>query len=121
MVQHSDLIDKEAVSIDIARAEQWRRQLIQEARKQETLQSSDQFQSVLTWLGVQSHVQEDVLDEHLNQIHPNSCDWISTHRIAKPWVASSLQDRSMWINGNPGAGEHLTKTQRDPEKKTHKI
>ena len=105
LAHHSDMVDKEAVSINISRAETWRKQMIEQSRKQALLQTSAQFHSVLAWLKVQSYVQEDVLDEHLRLIHANSCDWFQGHKRAKPWLASSLNDRALWIKGNPGAGQ----------------
>ena len=108
LAQHSDMIDKEAVSIDIARTEEWRRQTLEEARKQEESQTNAQFQSVLAWLNVQGYTQEDELDQNLKMIHADSCEWIQGHQKAKSWFASTLQDRVIWIKGNPGAGWSCT-------------
>lgn len=104
-MHHSDLIDREAASIDIVRAEEWRRKAVEDTRKQEDLYASTQFSSVLTWLNVQDYQQEDKLEQHLEQIHSNSCQWFRDHEKARLWLASSEQKNILWVSGNPGAGD----------------
>ena len=108
LVRHSDMIDREAVSIDIARAEEWRREADRDAEKQEELQASTQFSAVLAWLNVQDDQQEDELDQHLSLVYADSCKWFQTHRKASAWLSPASSTRILWVKGSPGAGNYFT-------------
>ena len=105
LARHSDMIDREAHSISICRAEELRRKAAEDYEKQETLLANTQLQGVLAWLNVQDWQQEDELDQHVRCIHANSCSWIQQHSKVQPWLSCSRCSYILWINGNPGAGE----------------
>ena len=105
LAHHSDMIDREASSINIARAEQWRRNAAEEARKQEETTANGQLQSVLAWLNGRDVEQEDELDHHTELIHTNSCRWVQDHKKVQRWLSTRNQDRILWIHGSPGAGK----------------
>ena len=105
LAYHSDMIDREANSINIARAEQWRRNAAEEARKQEESITNTQLQSVLTWLNGRDVEQENELDLHTELIHPDSCRWVQDHKKVQRWLSTLNQDPVLWIYGAPGAGK----------------
>ena len=107
LVYHSDILDKEALSIDISRAEEWRRRAKEDAAKHEESLAATHLSAVLSWLDVQDSQQEDVLDEHLRSIYADSCQWIQGHRKTSPWLSSAGSNRVLWMKGNPGAGEYF--------------
>ncbi|KAK2802065.1 hypothetical protein FQN51_004975 [Onygenales sp. PD_10] len=104
LAKHSEMIDKEANSIDIARAQEWREKASEDMRKQEEARSHTQFNAVLAWLDVKDYEQEEELDWHSSLCHNGSCDWIQNHSTIKPWLCPGDQNLILWIKGKPGAG-----------------
>ena len=107
LAHHSDMIDREANSINIARAEQWRRNAAEETKNQEESEAIKQFKSSLSWLKANDVdvEQENELDDKTMRIHANSCQWIQDHRKVQAWRSAFDRDRVLWIHGAPGAGK----------------
>ncbi|KAK2755707.1 hypothetical protein FQN54_005857 [Arachnomyces sp. PD_36] len=107
LAKHCEIVDKEANSIDIARAQEWRAKAAEDMRKQEEIRSTTQFQAVLAWLDAKDDLQEDELDRLAALAHTRSCDWIENHRAAKPWICPGSRNLVLWIKGKPGAGKSV--------------
>jgi hypothetical protein len=98
-------VDKEATSLDIIEAKEWRKKAIVEMTKREKEISTSQMQAVLSWLQVKDYEQEDELDRLSNYCHPGTCDWILQNRIIRSWMKRGLDQPVIWLKGKPGAGE----------------
>lgn len=86
LARHSELVDKEANSIDIAEAKEWRSELVEDTTRKEQERSVTQFHVALSWLEVKDyeHVkQEDELDRQSSLYHAHSCDWIQKNPKAR--------------------------------------
>jgi len=106
--RNSDLIDREANSINIAQAQEQRIKAEEAMEKQERARFTTQLQASLSWLGVESAEQEDELVRLAELAHPNSCDWIQNQPKARSWMRLDKDNPILWLNGKPGAGKHLS-------------
>ena len=104
--RNSDLIDREANSINIAQAQEQRIKADDEMEKQERARFTTQLQASLSWLGVEGAEQEDELVRLAELSHPNSCDWIQNQPKARSWMRLDKDNPILWINGKPGAGKY---------------
>ncbi|KAH0560093.1 hypothetical protein GP486_003386 [Trichoglossum hirsutum] len=110
LARHSELIDKEANSIDITEAKEWRSRLMENTAKKEQERSITQFRAVLSWLEVKDYEQrkqEDELDRQYNLHHDHSCDWILKNSKARSWMRLGTDELVLWLNGKPGAGKSV--------------
>jgi hypothetical protein len=108
LARHSELVDKEANSIDIAEAKEWRSKLMEDTVKKEQERSVTQFYAALSWLEVKDyeHIeQEDELDRQSSLHHAHSCDWIQKNPKARLWMRLGKEELVLWLNGKPGAGK----------------
>ena len=107
LARHTELVDKEANSIDISEAKEWRAQAIENAARQEQDRAIAMFHSVLSWLEIKDYEQEDELERLHNFHHPHSCDWIQKHPKARSWLRLGKGEPVLWIHGKPGAGKSV--------------
>src|SRR5438046_2692789 len=108
LARHSELVDKEASSIDIAEAKEWRSRLMEDTARKEQERSITQFHAALSWLEVKDYEQieqEEELDRQFNLHHAHSCDWIQKNPKARSWMRPGKEELVLWLNGKPGAGK----------------
>ncbi|KAH0541368.1 hypothetical protein FGG08_004132 [Glutinoglossum americanum] len=106
LARHSELVDKEANSIDIAEAKEWRSKLLEDTIRKEQERSVTQLRAALSWLEVKDGEQieqEDELDRQYSLHHAHSCDWIQKNSKARSWMRLGEDELVLWLNGKPGA------------------
>ncbi len=104
MARHKDLVDKEALSIDIAEARSWREHAREDVERREKERLASQLQDSITWLGVGDCLQENELDRLSRRRQPDTCDWILKTAKFKSWKKEAYGEPLMWLRGIPGAG-----------------
>ena len=103
--KHSDWLDREANSIDIAEAKEWRRNITDEATIREQERSDAQFQDALAWLAIDD--QEEELDQLLNRCQEGTCDWLFRQKEIVAWTGDGPQNPLLWLKGIPGSGKSI--------------
>ncbi|PSN61329.1 hypothetical protein BS50DRAFT_534675 [Corynespora cassiicola Philippines] len=105
LAYHSELVDKEAVSIDISDA--MTRSRLDEERweKQEREWTAQKVRTVLAWLSTDDTPPEDIIEKHTRECLPDSCDWFLNHPKTKSWLRDGAPHALLWLYGKPGAGK----------------
>ncbi|OCL07434.1 hypothetical protein AOQ84DRAFT_408982 [Glonium stellatum] len=110
LAKHTDMVDREANSLAITEAKEWRQRAIQEAAKRGMEQSAVQVQSVISWLGdsaAKQDQQDDLLDRLLSSCYPETSEWISGNSKVKMWLKNQPTQSLLWLKGKPGSGKSL--------------
>ncbi|CAN9085629.1 unnamed protein product [Alternaria alternata] len=107
LTYHSELVDKEASAADIAEA--FRRSKINDEKweQQEREWNSAKVQTVLGWLETSDTMPADILEHHLQDCLPNSCDWFVQHEETQLWLEDATKNPLLWLCGKPGAGKSV--------------
>ena len=103
--KHSDWLDREANSLDIIEAREWRRKLQDDAGIREKDRSDIHFQDALTWLAVDD--QEDELDRLSDRCQPDTCNWLFKHEKVVSWCNDEPIGLLLWLKGIPGSGKSV--------------
>lgn len=106
LARHSELVDKEATSIDIVESQLWPRKAHEEVAKQEQSRNVFQLQTILQWLNVSDYQQEE-LERLLQLSHKSSCDWLATNKKIQAWIKTGNELPVLWMKGIPGSGMHI--------------
>lgn len=104
LAHHSELVDKEAVAVNISEAVERRRLDAQRWDKQEVEWRATKLRVVMCWLGPDRTPPEDELDKISRDCLPGSCDWVINHPNIKPWLVDDKSNALVWLHGKPGAG-----------------
>jgi hypothetical protein len=109
LAKNTELVDREAVSVSIVEAKEWRMRIIAEAVKRESDISSQQFREVLSWLKLGDNPQEEELEHQLRHCYPGTCNWIIRHSKILTWMRqeNSVLKDALWLKGKPGSGKLL--------------
>ena len=105
LARHSELVDKEATSLAIVEAKDWRDRRLEETAKQENERSISQFKDVLSWLEATKSEQEDELDRLMSHCHSGSCNWVFENPKIKTWIRQGRDQSILWLKGKPGSGK----------------
>jgi hypothetical protein len=105
LTRHRNLVDTEALSIEITEAKISRAQMQHSIDLKAKERQNTQLRDVINWLAVEDHVQDDTLDRFLRRREPGTCDWIlANHRLAS-WLEDNGDEPILWLRGIPGAGK----------------
>ncbi|CAN9080448.1 unnamed protein product [Alternaria alternata] len=99
LTYHSELVDKEASAADIAEA--FRRSKINDEKWEQ--QEREWNSTVLGWLETSDTMPADILEHHLQDCLPNSCDWFVQHEETQLWLEDATKNPLLWLCGKPGA------------------
>ncbi|CAN9415767.1 unnamed protein product [Alternaria alternata] len=104
LAYHSELVDKEASAADITEA--FRRSKVDDEKweQQEREWNSAKVHKVLGWLETNDTMPADILDRHLQDYLPDSCDWFVQHKETQLWLKDVMKNPLLWLCGKPGAG-----------------
>jgi hypothetical protein len=105
LAYHSELADKEAVAADISNAVMRNEEESKRWEQQEREWVASKTHTVLVWLGTNDPLPDDVLDRHLRDCLPTSCDWFVQHSRTQLWLKDNAQNSLFWLYGKPGAGQ----------------
>ena len=59
---------------------------------------------VLGWLETNDTMPADILERHLQNYLPDSCDWFVQHKETQLWLKDVMKNPLLWLCGKPGAG-----------------
>ncbi|KAI1180456.1 hypothetical protein F4777DRAFT_530453 [Nemania sp. FL0916] len=107
----SELIDKEAVSLDIIEAAE-KRQRDQDTSKAREIQwEFEQRQKVLDWLQMEESNVEDKLDWLRNRCYEGTSQWVTKSSKLRQWLQRGRGPNLLWLNGKPGSGKSCLSSQ----------
>jgi hypothetical protein len=108
LAYHSDLVEKEAIAIDIAASSKHQKEDAERFEKQEKEWKHAKLNAALSWLGFGSHFVDPKLDTLIRDCSPGSCEWLMQHPKIEPWLQDQDPCSIVWLHGKPGAGELKT-------------
>ena len=103
--KHSDWLDREAGSLDIAEAKEWRKRLEETVSKKEKDQLHHNFREALAWLAAED--QEDELGRISDHCQTRTCEWFLKSPKIISWLKESPESTLIWLRGIPGAGKSV--------------
>jgi hypothetical protein len=112
LAYHSDLVEKEAISIDIAASAKHQKDDAERFEKQEKEWKSAKLNAALSWLGFGGHVVDTKLDNLVRDSSLGTCEWLLKHPKIEPWLQDQGPCSVVWLHGKPGAGESKTTFRR---------
>ncbi|KAI1366204.1 hypothetical protein F5Y08DRAFT_302008 [Xylaria arbuscula] len=107
MAKYSEAIDKEAATIDIVEAKQWRARMISQVISKEKDRHNRSRQSVIAWLALDNVLQDDNREKLLRDCLQGSCDWVTKQEKVASWVKVDSTLPVVWLHGKPGAGKSV--------------
>ncbi|CAN9080703.1 unnamed protein product [Alternaria alternata] len=128
LAYHSELVDKEASAADITEAfrrskvddEKWEQQerewnsvsiywyeYCMNTKTDFSLWIQAKVHKVLGWLETNDTMPADILDRHLQDYLPDSCDWFVQHKETQLWLKDVMKNPLLWLCGKPGAGKSV--------------
>jgi hypothetical protein len=102
--KHKELLFKEAVTIDIVEARQWRTRALEDLENREKKRDAIHLHDTLAWLNVHQQDEGDEFDRLLRKRQPGTCEWIFKRSEFESWAKEAHADRVLWVKGIPGAG-----------------
>lgn len=81
-----DLVDRDAASISIVEAKEWRNDAMAQIEKRERESLIKQQQAVIAWLETTASSQENELNTQLDYCHANTCNWMTGNSKMKAWM-----------------------------------
>ncbi|KAI4613948.1 hypothetical protein J4E80_006636 [Alternaria sp. BMP 0032] len=107
LAYHTELADKEAAAADIAESVRRSKADDENWEQQEREWTAVKIQKVLAWLGTTDTLPANLLDWHLRDYLPRSCDWFIQHKATELWLGDSAKIPLLWLCGKPGAGKSM--------------
>lgn len=95
---------KEAVTIDLVEARQWRLKTQEDLEAREKRRSDTYLHDTIAWLNIATEHQDDELDLLLSKRLSGTCEWIIRNANLKSWKDDAYGKPVLWIKGIPGAG-----------------
>ncbi|KAF5724312.1 NACHT domain-containing protein [Fusarium mundagurra] len=109
IIQSSELLDKEAVSLDISQTWEWRRKSLEDARKWEERWDSEQYNRVTRWLeaGDSKLDQEPKLERLRDHCREGTSQWLTKSGPVRSWLQFGRGHPILWLYGKPGSGKSI--------------
>jgi len=104
LAYHSELVDKEAIAVDISDAVRRHKEESEKWEQQEREWDASKIRTVLSWLGTSDRLPADILARHMRDYLPRSCDWFNQHNKTQLWLGDGAGNALLWLYGKPGAG-----------------
>ena len=109
LARHRDLVDREALSIDIAEARVSRQLAENELDKAERARESLMLQNALAWLAADDIDQENHLACLSARRQHGTCEWALRLTKLICWMNGGPDQHILWLRGIPASGK-CTKT-----------
>ncbi|KAH8680543.1 hypothetical protein BX600DRAFT_636 [Xylariales sp. PMI_506] len=107
IAHYSDQIDRNAASLDIIAATEWRDRDAEMARTREHRWQTEQLNVVLNWLGSGDQVQEERLEWLKARCYDGTSQWIIRTSKFRSWLQHGRGDPVLWMTGKPGSGKSV--------------
>ena len=104
LARHRDLVDKEAISIDITESRSWRIKTEEDIERREKYRQEQQLHYTLNWLAVDDFLQEEELERLSDQREDGTCEWVMDRSPLTAWTTDEDREAVLWFHGIPGAG-----------------
>ncbi|PON29051.1 NACHT domain-containing protein [Trichoderma gamsii] len=120
MKRHIDLVDKEANVLNIAQAQEmrrdiraWREQNVEKVKSLEDKQAIKQYQSIVAWMNIDESDQLAIFESLVSErrSYPKTCWWIFETAKVSSWLEKRPESPILWLQGTPGAGKSVISTQ----------
>ncbi|KAI8212883.1 NACHT domain-containing protein [Colletotrichum sp. SAR 10_66] len=108
IARNSELIDKEAASVDIIEAREWRQKSRELASAREKKWETDQRDAVIGWLQDGDAKQDDTLEWLRNRCYEGTSQWLLKSSKVRSWLQYRKGPQVLWLNGKPGSGFAVT-------------
>jgi hypothetical protein len=100
-------VTKEAATIDLIEARQWRAKAQEDLEAREKLRSDTYIHDTTAWLNIAAEAQDDELDRLVSKRLAGTCAWIFRNEKMKAWKDNAHGEPVLWVKGIPGAGTSL--------------
>ncbi|KAI0521714.1 hypothetical protein F5B22DRAFT_662043 [Xylaria bambusicola] len=110
MARIGDLIEREAVALDIFHAAEWRKTEGENAYKRERQRHAEQRQAVLDWL-TPNDIEEAKLDVLNGRCYEGTSSWITQNHKFRTWLQRGRGNSVLWLHGKPGSGKSVISSQ----------
>ncbi|KAK2765701.1 NACHT domain-containing protein [Colletotrichum kahawae] len=107
IARNSELIDKEAASVDIIEAREWRQKSRELAAAREKKWETDQRDAVIRWLQDGDTKQDDALEWLRNRCFEGTSQWLLKSSKVRSWLQYRKGPQILWLNGKPGSGKSI--------------
>jgi hypothetical protein len=104
LAYHRDLLDKEAIAIDISEAFKRHKEFGEKWAQEEREWHAAKVRNVLEWLRSNESSPEETHERHCQHSLPNSCDWFVQQDDIRVWQGDGSKNAVVWLTGKPGAG-----------------
>jgi len=104
LAKHKELLTKEAVTIDLVEAREWRAKAQEDLDVREKKRSDTYLHDTVAWLNIATESQDDELDRLLSKRLDGTCEWIFRNAKMKEWKDDAHGEPVLWVKGIPGAG-----------------
>lgn len=104
IARNSELIEKEAASVDIIEAREWRQKSRELAAAREKKWETDQRDAVIRWLQDGDTKQDDALEWLRNRCYEGTSQWLLKSSKVRSWLQYRKGPQILWLNGKPGSG-----------------
>jgi hypothetical protein len=88
---------------------EWREESLDKINREEKVQASKEYRSILSWLKVdeteQTQITETISDEELK--YPQTSAWLTSDPKIKSWLRNRPEQPLLWLLGNPGCGKSV--------------
>ncbi|KAI1824553.1 hypothetical protein F4861DRAFT_505422 [Xylaria intraflava] len=107
----SELIDKEAASLDIIQAAEQRQRDMDASISREIRWKAEQLQSVLNWLETGESDPELKLEWLRDRCYRGTSQWITKSSKLRSWLQRGRGPKLLWLHGKPGSGKSVLSSQ----------
>ncbi|KAI5861038.1 hypothetical protein GGS23DRAFT_205824 [Durotheca rogersii] len=104
---NSDLIDREAVSLNIMQMAESRQRSLKESECREKQWQAEQYRGLLNWLEAGDNVQELKLDWLASRCCTDTSGWIDKSSRLRSWLQRGRGNAVLWLQGKPGSGKSV--------------
>jgi hypothetical protein len=102
--RHQELLMREAITIDIVAARQWRTQAQEELLRREKESQDFYLHDSIAWLKVAVEDHDDELERLSDKRQKGTCEWVFNNPLFEIWKEDPHAEPILWVKGIPGAG-----------------
>jgi len=112
---HADLVDKEAMALNVANTQSLLDKLeadklenLERVEREEKSETEKQFQAILTRLQIDDSDQSALWEGLLGNLDfEGTCSWVLKHDKVASWLRDKGDVRSLWLHGSAGSGKSV--------------
>ena len=107
LAQNRDLVDREAMSLEIVEARESRETLFRDIERRENEDRDAHLEKVFSWLDLNGldREQDDLIDKFTSARQENTCVWLLENLKVREWLDEEDDLAVVWLKGKPGSGK----------------